>query len=723
MISFSEIADKKSYRADKLGETKARVDIGRPEDPTKFRREARIRWDCEHHKGEEQFFLKLSREKYAPTRLYDDALVDQDDVKLSSEGQQDVFKVLDDGTFKWDLWLYNKPASRVLKWDMEFDDGVSFHFQPSFIDQWEIDPSGKASGITFKKYSEGMEWVRPEYERSYTVLSNRAGHIRSADGKTKVNYRTGKLGVICRPHVTDKNGWRVWAEVKIDEKTKVLSIVIPKDFYDKAIFPVYVDPTIGHTSIGSSSDYINKCRSLRLSGETTAGSTAGNANKVWYYGRVFAFGPAVVDAGFYDDTTNDGTPDSLVNSVDINIISSTAAWHSATISGTISANGRYYTAAAPKDDNPKLTMYRDFVVGSTWETTGTTLPSTFGTWTSSNVKPSMYLEYTETTGTTYTLTASPGAFSISGTDVDLTVSSTLDAASGSFNITGSDVEFSITSILTASSGAFSIAGSSINLVLSSKIVADVGAFLLSGQDASLDRGFVIPVDTGSFVITGFDASFSTSFRLLADSGAFTLLGQSVALTINSRLDADNGSFLITGYDVDLLRTTKLSADSGVFNITGNNVEFVVNSKITAEVGNFVLTGFSAGLDLSGVLNAESGTFNISGSDVVFSIRKTINAESGSFLITGFPVTFEKSGKISAESGAFILTGFDANLQFSSGGNVILVAESGEFLIHDAKMQYVMSSSPDPCAELEGQIFIGLDNKRYEVLARRVREIS
>ena len=405
---FQELTGKKAFRAADLGEVKAKVDIGRPEDSSKFRRQARVSWDCQHHLGEEQYWLKLNRARYAPARLYDDALVKDDEVKLSSDGQQDIFKVLKDGSFAWDLWLWEKPASNILKWDMDFPEGVSFHFQPKFEDQWLTDTlDGKPAGKSLESYLDSHGWLDDDesYSESYAVYSNKAYHIRLPNGKTKVNYRTGKLGHIKRPYVTDKNGWRVWADLKIDEKSKTLSITIPEGFYSKAVYPIYLDPNIGYTSVGALSGVAS---SIAYCGHEDSGfvtaSSDGTADSVHVYIKTYIFNP-VADCGFYNDSSG---PNSRIDHGTVATPGS-ASWVSVSVSGDITSGNKYYAAHA---SNNYVTDYYDNVSGSNVaysKSSTNTLPNPFGTsWSAVTRKYSQYIEYTEDSGTTISATAADG---------------------------------------------------------------------------------------------------------------------------------------------------------------------------------------------------------------------------------------------------------------------------------------------------------------------------
>ncbi|MCR4275461.1 MAG: hypothetical protein NUV83_01770, partial [Candidatus Wolfebacteria bacterium] len=60
---------------------------------------------------------------------------------------------------------------------------------------------------------------------------------------------TGKVGHIFRPKIIDSAGTEVWGDLHIENG--ILSVTIPQNFLDKAVYPVIVDPTFGYTTIGA----------------------------------------------------------------------------------------------------------------------------------------------------------------------------------------------------------------------------------------------------------------------------------------------------------------------------------------------------------------------------------------------------------------------------------------------------------------------------------------
>lgn len=144
----------------------------------------------------------------------------------------DPGEIGEDGGLEFEWVLPQKPAFNVLTATIQAKE-LDFFYQPA---------------LTQKEIDEGAS--RPEnVVGSYAVYHKTKGGMNRADG---MEYKTGKAFHIYRPKVTDKKGEEAWAELNIDEQAGVLSVTVPQEFLDKAVYPVIVDPTFGYTSSGAS---------------------------------------------------------------------------------------------------------------------------------------------------------------------------------------------------------------------------------------------------------------------------------------------------------------------------------------------------------------------------------------------------------------------------------------------------------------------------------------
>lgn len=138
----------------------------------------------------------------------------------------------EDGGFEFEWLLPRKPSTNVLSATIATKE-LDFFYQPP---------------LTKEEIKEGLQ--RPEnVEGSYAVYHKTKQNNRIG-GK---HYKTGKAFHIYRPKAIDAEGNEAWCELNIDEQHGLLTVTVPQEFLDQAIYPVLVDPTFGYTSVGSSS--------------------------------------------------------------------------------------------------------------------------------------------------------------------------------------------------------------------------------------------------------------------------------------------------------------------------------------------------------------------------------------------------------------------------------------------------------------------------------------
>jgi len=132
--------------------------------------------------------------------------------------------------------------------------------------EWILNVKPKVNKVEFAIETEGLDFLyQPPLDvemasstctatdcdnahRDENVVGSYA--VYASEQKTnyagKKLYKTGKVGHIFRPKIIDSAGTEVWGELLI--KDGILSVTIPQDFLDKAVYPVIVDPTFGYTT-------------------------------------------------------------------------------------------------------------------------------------------------------------------------------------------------------------------------------------------------------------------------------------------------------------------------------------------------------------------------------------------------------------------------------------------------------------------------------------------
>jgi len=183
------------------------------------------------------------------------------------EFYQSVATSTDGGGYNFDVLVKTKPASNIFSFNIETSN-LDFFYQPPLND-----PSSSPLPISFRRNGEGtgagctetdcidkdgkVITHRPEnVVGSYAVYykDGKSGDYTALGGK---NYMAGKAFHIYRPQIIDANGNKVWGELKVDEAGGKLTVTIPQDFLDSAVYPVTIDPTFGKFNIGASTDNVS----------------------------------------------------------------------------------------------------------------------------------------------------------------------------------------------------------------------------------------------------------------------------------------------------------------------------------------------------------------------------------------------------------------------------------------------------------------------------------
>ncbi len=256
------------YKADGLGETKPVLRIGGKTE--KFVPNVNMSFQCES--GSEQYFLNINRKSVTVDK--ESSTLATEKLALTVGNETDIWHINEDGTFEWDIEFAEKPPTNVFSWELLVSDALQFYYQPILSEEYKkeqnIIQSARAAG-------------------SYAVYCDKTGHYKDENGKTKVNYMTGKLMHIYRPICTDAGGKTTWAELLIEKG--VLAITIPQQFLDNAKYPVTLDPTFGITA-SSENGYgldVNRLYAVVVAAPSTSG-TGDSISAYWAWvesGRYF----------------------------------------------------------------------------------------------------------------------------------------------------------------------------------------------------------------------------------------------------------------------------------------------------------------------------------------------------------------------------------------------------------------------------------------------------
>ena len=142
----------------------------------------------------------------------------------------------DEDTSEFEIVLKKKPKTNIIKFSI-VDKDVAYYYQPK---------------LTQKEIDEGA--VRPpEVVGSYAIYA-KTPKTNWTGGK---EYKCGKIGHIFRPKIIDSAGNWIWGILNINKEAGILSVEIPQDFLDNAVYPIkhaagleFGYSTAGATTVG-----------------------------------------------------------------------------------------------------------------------------------------------------------------------------------------------------------------------------------------------------------------------------------------------------------------------------------------------------------------------------------------------------------------------------------------------------------------------------------------
>ena len=164
------------------------------------------------------------------------------------------------GSFEFEIVFENKPSFNSITFNVNFAN-LKFYYQPPLYEEYGFsEPFSNSTFLvnaTHVMEFNGTDWITTTYRPENIVGSYAVYHAYKMNNE----YKAGKAFHIYRPKLIDAEGKTAWAELSVDEKKGVLTITLPQEFLDEAVYPVTIDPTFGYDTIGKSSisysaDYI-----------------------------------------------------------------------------------------------------------------------------------------------------------------------------------------------------------------------------------------------------------------------------------------------------------------------------------------------------------------------------------------------------------------------------------------------------------------------------------
>jgi len=191
-----------------------------------------------------------------------------------------------EGASEFEIVLKKKPKTNKIEFSV-VDKDVSYFHQPA---------------LTQKEKDEGAS--RPE-----NVIGSYAIYAKTPKTNYvgKKEYKCGKIGHIFRPQMIDAKGNKVWGNLLIENG--ILSVEIPQDFLDKAVYPVRhaAGLTFGFTTQGATEKQISSAGSPELGGRFNL-SQNGTVTSISAYTKSRGIDGNYKYAIYNDDGSANGTP-------------------------------------------------------------------------------------------------------------------------------------------------------------------------------------------------------------------------------------------------------------------------------------------------------------------------------------------------------------------------------------------------------------------------------
>lgn len=303
--------------------------------------------------------------------------------------------------FKIDIVLEQKPDTNVFTLELEGWEDLDFFYQPELTAE-EIEQGAERPENVIGSYAvyhtekRNHELVCPE-----SVLGQiKQGLLDPADAVecAGTNYQTGKLYHIYRPLVYDAEGNEVWGQLHYEEGK--LSVTVPQEFLDGAVYPVIVDPTFGYTSAGGTQTFLFGSSVTGYAISKYALPDPALLSKLTLYSKgVNSFGTAGFVGVVYND--NSGSPDGLEDTTNTtSFMSGSYAWRDVTFASELALSaGDYWLGFRMFGGGQSLYIAYDTSTGN-WmqqDAAGPSYPGAVDPWTggtSATRRLSIYATYT-----------------------------------------------------------------------------------------------------------------------------------------------------------------------------------------------------------------------------------------------------------------------------------------------------------------------------------------
>lgn len=207
---------------------------------------------------------------------------------------------------------------------------------------------------------------------------------------------------------------------------------------------------------------------------------------------------------------------------------------------------------------------------------------------------------------------------------------TLTASAGSYSESGTAATLKIARILSASAGSYSESGTAATPIASRKISAAGSSYSETGTAATLKATRSLTCNSASVSVTGTSVSFRYDRILTASGGSISLSGQSASLRLAREGISDGGSVAVGASAASLKCSRKLTASGGSASISGQSIGFGLLRGIFTDSYAVNVTGSASLLGVHHKLFASGETITVLGSNTDLFIERLIATSIGQY---------------------------------------------------------------------------------------------
>ena len=217
---------------------------------------------------------------------------------------------LPEGGFEFEVILKERPTNNVVEFEIEAE-GLDFYYQPALTKEWqsgwneEYQREVVVSDTDVKDLDGNILIHRPENVVGAYVIYTSEDKTNWVGGKS---YKTGKMGIFYRPKIIDSIGIWCWGKLNVDIEKRSLSVEIPQEFLNNAVYPIRhaAGLTLGFAGIGVSTYNWGGVNYIVFTQKTST-SDVGNVDTLHHYLNNDDNGAGNLKIALYTDSAGNAT--------------------------------------------------------------------------------------------------------------------------------------------------------------------------------------------------------------------------------------------------------------------------------------------------------------------------------------------------------------------------------------------------------------------------------